>query len=136
MQLSTTFHPLPGHIRAIFFVFFAANLTHFVHNAEYIAHYPGLPSWLTRETVYLAWLAGAVVGLAGWHLSRTRLKPLGVALMGTYGAWGIDGLTHYTLALCSEHTLVANLTIGFEVATGLALLLVCATHLARRNQRC
>lgn len=50
-----------------------------------------------------------------------------------YGARGLDGLGHYMLALCSEHTLTTNLTIGFEVAAGLALFLACAIFLKRRH---
>ena len=55
---------LPKHIQALFLIFFIANLTHFIHNAEHIAFYPGIPAWLTREKVYLAWLSGVSVGLA------------------------------------------------------------------------
>jgi hypothetical protein len=123
--------PLPKHLQVLILVFFAANLVHFAHNAEYIAFYPGIPSWLTREKVYIAWLAGASIGLAGLLLSRTRLKVLGLMLIAAYGALGIDGLAHYTLALCSDHTLATNLTIWFEVAAGLALLLACATLIGR-----
>ena len=125
---------LPKHIRALFFVFFIANLTHFVHNAEYIAFYPGIPSWLTREKVYLAWVAGVSVGLTGLLLARTRstvLKLLGVALVAIYGALGIDGLAHYTLALCSEHTLATNLTIWFEVLAGMSLLMASVLWMGR-----
>lgn len=114
---------LPKHIQRLFLIFFIANLTHFVHNAEYIAFYPGLPFWLTREKVYLAWIAGVSVGLAGLLVVRTRLKLLGITMIAAYGALGIDGLAHYTLALCSEHTLVTNLTIWFEVLAGMSLLL-------------
>jgi hypothetical protein len=117
---------LPKHIQFLFLVFFAANLTHFVHNAEYIAYYPGIPSWLTREKVYLAWVAGASVGLIGLRMYRTRWKVLGLVLLAAYGALGIDGLAHFTLALCSDHTLVTNLTIWFEVLAGLSLLLASA----------
>jgi hypothetical protein len=113
---------LPRHFQALFLLFFAANLTHFIHNAEFIAIYPGIPAWLTRETVYWAWLAGASVGLLGLLITRTPLKRLGVVFIAAYGALGIDGLAHYTLALCSEHTLATNLTIWFEVLAGMALL--------------
>lgn len=126
-------HPpsLPKHIQLLFLIFFAANLTHFVHNAEYIAYYPGIPSWLTRERVYLAWVAGASLGLLGLLVYRTKLKVLGLALVAAYGALGIDGLAHYTLALCSEHTLATNLTIWFEVLAGLSLLLASAALIGR-----
>lgn len=123
--------PLPKHIQLLVLVFFAANLTHFVHNAEYIAYYPGMPSWLTREVVYLAWVASASVGLLGLLVYRTSWKVLGLALVAAYGALGIDGLAHYALALCSEHTLATNLTIWFEVLAGLSLLLASATLIGR-----
>ena len=124
--------PLPKHIQLLVVVFFAANLTHFVHNAEYIAYYPGMPSWLTREKVYLAWVAGASIGLSGLLVYRTKLKVLGLALVAAYGALGIEGLAHYTLALCSDHTLATNLTIWFEVLAGLSLMLASATLICRK----
>jgi hypothetical protein len=113
---------LPAHFQALFLLFFAANLTHFVHNAEFIAIYPGIPAWLTREKVYLAWLAGAAIGVLGLLITGTRLKKVGFAFVAAYGALGIDGLAHYALALCSEHTLTTNLTIWFEVLAGASLL--------------
>ena len=123
--------PLPKNIQLLVVVFFAANLTHFLHNAEYIAYYPGMPSWLTREKVYLAWVAGASIGLSGLLMYRTKLKVLGLALVASYGALGVKGLAHYTLALCSDHTLATNLTIWFEVLAGLSLLLASATLIGR-----
>ena len=122
---------LPPHVRALFLVFFVANLTHFIHNAEYIASYPGIPSWLTREKVYLAWVAGVSVGLGGLLLTKTKAKLLGMALVAAYGALGIDGLAHYTLALCSEHTFATNLTIWFEVLAGMSLLMASALLMGR-----
>ncbi len=104
---------------------------HFIHNAEYIAFYPGLPAWLTREKVYLAWVAGVSIGLAGLMLARTRLKLLGVACVAAYGATGLDGLAHDTLGLCSEHTLATNLTIWFEVLTGVTLLVASSLAITK-----
>lgn len=122
---------LPRHVRALVALYFAASLAHFVHNAEYIAYYPNMPSWLTREQVYLAWLAVTAVGAVGLAMARSRISPVGIALVGLYGALGLDGLAHYTLALCSEHSLLTNITIWAEAMAGLSLLLVCAVHLAR-----
>lgn len=125
-------HPnLPKHIQLLFVVFFIANLTHFAHNAEYIAFYPGLPVWLTREKVYLAWVAGVSIGLLGLLVCGSKLKSLGLALVAAYGATGIDGLAHYTLALCSEHTLATNLTIWFEVLAGMSLLMASSLLIGR-----
>ncbi len=54
--------------------YFAASLAHFSHNAEYIAFYPNMPAWLTREQVYLVWLAITGVGAAGWLMLRLGLR--------------------------------------------------------------
>jgi hypothetical protein len=117
---------MPKHIRALIAVYFVATLAHFMHNAEFIAFYPNMPAWMTRETVYLAWLAIASVGVAGIIAARFGWSAVGALLLGAYGALGLDGLTHYTLALCSEHTLAANLTIWSEAIAGLVLAIASA----------
>lgn len=120
----------PAHLRVLATLYFLATLAHFIHNAEYIALYPGMPAWLTRETVYLAWLGVTSIGLIAVVLHRFR--SVAVALLGVYGAFGLDGLLHYTLGLCSQHTLSANLTIWAEATTGLLLLLCSALVIGRR----
>jgi hypothetical protein len=115
----------------LFILYTLASLVHFSHNAEYIAFYPGLPAWMTRESVYLAWLAIASVGLlslvAGWR-DWSRISAV---LLIAYGLLGTDGLLHYTLALCSEHTLATNLTIWAEVLLGVTLACTAAIRLSR-----
>jgi len=111
--------------------YFATSFAHFTHNAEYIAFYPAMPAWLTREHVYLAWLAVTGVGVLALLMLRLGLPAFGVALVGVYGAFGLDGLAHYTLALCSEHSLATNITIWAEALSGLLLLLASAVSLSR-----
>jgi hypothetical protein len=48
-----------------------------------------------------------------------------------YGLLGTDGLLHYTLALCSEHTFVTNATIWAEVVLGITLACAAAVRLSR-----
>ena len=115
---------MPRHLRALLAVYFIATVAHFAHNAEFIAFYPGMPESLTREKVYIAWLCITCVGVAGLIAARFGLAALGALLLGAYGALGLDALQHYTLALCSEHTLAANVTIWFEAASGVALAVV------------
>jgi hypothetical protein len=123
---------LSAGLRTLVVIYFVASLAHFSHNAEYIAFYPNMPSWLTRQHVYLAWLMVTAVGVLGWLLTKAQLQLLGLSVLGIYGALGLDGLLHYTLALCSEHTLLTNLTIWSEAAAGLVLMMVCAVALSRR----
>ena len=125
--------PLPTHLWVLAVLYFAASLAHFTHNAEFIAFYPNLPKGLTREHVYLVWLAITSLGAGGLLLARRGVRGLGLLLIAAYGALGLDGLAHYTLALCSEHSVAANLTIGAEAASGVALML--AALLQTRKDR-
>ena len=122
----------PVHLRTLIAVYFIASFAHFAHNAEFIAIYPNMPAGLTREKVYLAWLAVTGVGIAGLLLARRGRRAWGTALVGAYGALGLGGLAHYTLALCSEHTLVTNITIWVEVVSGFVLMAASALLIARR----
>lgn len=126
---------MPKHLESplpiLFLLYTAASLAHFTHNAEYIAIYPGLPVWMTRESVYLAWLAVAGVGLLAIAASFKRWQRAAALLLIAYGLLGTDGLLHYTLALCSEHTLATNLTIWAEVTLGVVLACAAAVRLAR-----
>lgn len=123
---------LPTHMWVLVAVYFVASLAHFAHNAEFIAFYPNMPSWLTREYVYLAWLSVTSLGVAGLIVVRLGLHALGVFAVGAYGALGLDGLAHYSLALCSAHTFATNVTIWCEAISGLVLMLASAVLLARR----
>ena len=116
-------------------LYFAASLAHFAHNAEYIAYYPNMPGWLTREKVYLFWLGITAVGALGLLLLRLRWRIAALACLAGYGAFGLDGLGHYALALCSEHTLAMNLTIWAEAAAGLALAGGCLVTLIQQLRK-
>lgn len=124
--------PLPARMWGLVALYFVASLAHFAHNAEFIAFYPNMPNWLSREHVYLAWLAVTSPGLAGLLAARLGFHAIAALLVGAYGALGLDGLAHYTLALCSEHTLATNVTIWAEAISGLVLLLASAVLLVRR----
>ncbi|TWO72159.1 hypothetical protein FN976_05450 [Caenimonas sedimenti] len=123
---------LPRHLWTLVAIYTAASLAHFSHNAEYIAFYPNMPAWLTREQVYLVWLAIAAVGAVGVALVRLGWRAAGAACLAAYGALGLDGLAHYSLALCSEHTWAMNITIWSEAVSGLVLAL-CAAAFAGRE---
>jgi hypothetical protein len=119
------FATVPAFLWALLAVYSAASLLHFTHNAEFIAYYPNMPQWLTREQVYLAWLAIASVGVVGLAIVGIGGRLIGLACLALYGLLGLDGLGHYTLALCSEHTLAMNATIWFEVVAGVLLFAGC-----------
>jgi hypothetical protein len=102
-----------------------ASLTHFVHNAEFLADYPNLPVWLTRAQVYVAWFGVTGVGVVGYFLARAKCELVGFGVIGVYAAMGLDGLLHYDRAPMAAHTVTMNLTIWFEVvAASLVLVAV------------
>ena len=127
-------HPtaIPIPLQVLAAAFLLASVAHFIHNAEYIAYYPGMPGWLTREKVYLFWLAFASPGVVAVICARLRRPRLALAFLAVYGALGLDALGHYALALCSEHTLAANITIWAEAVTGLVLCGASVVVLGRR----
>lgn len=123
--------PLPRFIWILIAFYSVASLTHFLHNAEYIAYYPNMPDWITRERVYLAWLGVASIGAVGIALAHLGWRTAAAIFIAAYGALGLDGLGHYALALCTQHTLAANLTIWFEVLAGSTLMLASGFLAAR-----
>jgi hypothetical protein len=123
---------LPSHVWPLLALYGVASLVHFSHNAEYIAFYPNMPTWLTREKVYLAWLAITGVGIIGAILVAAGWRTTAALFFAAYGAFGLDGLAHYTLALCSEHTLAMNFTIWFEATAGVTLAVSTGWFALRR----
>lgn len=123
---------LPGYLWALLCLYSFASLVHFIHNAEYIAFYPNMPAWLTSGKVYGAWLVISSVGLLGTVLAVAGWLASSALVFAAYGALGLDGLGHYTLALCSEHTFTMNFTIWFEVAAGIALALAACRFAGRQ----
>ena len=110
----------------------SASLFHHVHNAVFVEEYPNLPAWLSAAEVYAAWAGVTLIGVAGYLLLRRGYRLAGLAVVGLYGAFGLDGLAHYSRAPFSAHTLTMNLTIGLEVATAMLLLLAVAGLMIRR----
>ena len=127
--------PFVNTMPALFILYTIASFTHFSHNAEYIAFYPGLPIWMTRESVYLAWLAVASIGLLAIAARWQGWSRIAAILLVVYGLLGTDGLLHYTLALCSEHTFATNATIWAEVALGITLACSAGVRFSRLTIR-
>ena len=104
----------------------AASLLHFIHNAEFLANYPHMPAWLTREGVYGFWLLFAAIGIAGYVVRSRGHRAAGRMLLAAYAGTGLFVLTHYANASAGMHTSAMNVTIGLEAAAGLFLLVAVA----------
>lgn len=100
----------------------AATFVHHAHNAEFLGDYPNMPAWLSRTSVYAAWLAATLVGIAGYVLLGRGYRAAGLLLLAAYGCYGLDGLVHYALAPMAAHSAAMNLSILLEAFAGVALL--------------
>lgn len=117
-------------------VYGVASLIHFMHNAEFLANYPNLPTSWTRAGIYLVWLEITMLGIGGWLLMVYGYSRLGLLMLAIYALLGMDSLGHYILAPMSEHTLGMNSTILFEVtAAVLVLIEVIRTIMRHLNRR-
>ncbi|MEM1251958.1 MAG: hypothetical protein AAGI69_05955 [Cyanobacteria bacterium P01_H01_bin.21] len=122
----------PKLLPILLLVYMTASLIHFVHNAEFLAEYPNLPTAWTRSGVYLAWIGMTVVGLAGWTLLSLGYRLFGLLLLAVYAGLGLDSLGHYVVAPFSAHTEIMNSTILLEV---IAAALVLMTVLQQFKQQ-
>lgn len=104
-------------------VYAVASLVHFVHNAEFLGDYPGLPESWTSGGVYLAWVAMTTVGALGALLVYRTREALGLMLLAVYAALGMDSLGHYVVAPVSAHSSMMNTTILLEVGAATLVLL-------------
>jgi hypothetical protein len=121
-------HALP----VLLLVYTAASLVHFIHNAEFLADYPGMPASWTREGVYAVWVAVTLIGVVGWLLATRGYPVAGLLLVALYAVCGLDSLGHYLLAPMSGHTAAMNSTILAEVIAA-ALVLAEAMRMLWQN---
>jgi hypothetical protein len=121
-----------GVLPSLLVIYGAASLVHFIHNAEFLAAYPNLPSSWLREDVYLAWVAMTAVGVVGWLLMSRGLVLAGLLILVVYAGLGLDSLGHYALAPLSAHTFAMNSTILAEVTAAGLVLVEVARQIARR----
>lgn len=105
-----------------------ATLFQHAHNAEFLDQYPNMPAWLSRTSVYAAWLGATLIGVAGFVLLQRGFRLTGLVLLIAYACYGLDGLAHYALAPMSAHSAAMNLSIWLEASAGLALLFAVARH--------
>jgi hypothetical protein len=119
----------------VLLIFGAASLVHFIHNAELIRDYPGLPPSWTRSGVYVAWFGMTAVGACGWSLLSYGHEVAGLLVLESYALLGLDSLGHYAVAPFSAHSTMMNVTILMEVATA-AFVLGQGVKLTIERMRC
>jgi hypothetical protein len=113
---------IPKRVWAMAVLLCLSSFAQFAHHAEFLASYPNSSDDLTREELYLAWLALTAVGmLAGVCnvLGRGMLAAIVLALYGFLGA--MAGVGQYAQGFWDEHPLAANATICLEALCGIAL---------------
>jgi len=94
--------PVSGKERArralprLLILYAAASLLHFVHDAEYLAQYPNLPSSWSRADIYVAWCCISTLGVAGYLFYLHGNRAVGLTFLASYAVLGFGGLLHYT----------------------------------------
>ena len=117
-------------------IYGVASLVHFIHNAEFLAHYPNLPSSWSRTDVYLAWVGMTLFGVVGWLLVNRGLLRTGLVIVAVYATLGLDSLGHYVVAPLSDHSIAMNTTILLEVvAAGLVFIESVRLLVVRARER-
>lgn len=106
---------MPKTLAILLLTYAAASLIHFIHNAEFLADYPHLPTSWTRSGIYLAWIVMTIIGAGGWALVLRGYRLAGLLVLVIYAALGLGSLGHYLAAPPSNHTLMMNVTILLEV---------------------
>lgn len=86
---------MPTLLPILLLIYLAASLIHFIHNAEFLAEYPNLPTSRTRSGVYFAWITMMIVGVGGWTLVSRGYQQIGLLLLAVYAALGLGSLAHY-----------------------------------------
>jgi len=127
-----THKPAYKMLLILLLIYCTASLVHFIHNAEFLADYPGLPVSWTSEGVYFAWLGMTTVGIFGWVLLSRGYSLAGLLFLAVYAVMGMDSLGHYVLAPLSDHTAAMNSTILFEVVTGALVLAEVMRQMVQR----
>jgi len=107
-------------------IYCSASLLHFIHNGVFIDEYPNLPGWISTNGVYLTWFGITGIGIVGYLLMHHGKRFIGLVTCGIYGAIGLDGLGHYSLAPISAHTFTMNFTIWLEAISAIIVLFVVA----------
>lgn len=118
-------------LRTLLLAYGTATLVHFIHNAEFLREYPGMPATWTRAGVYGAWLVLTGIGITGWLLLVRGFRTAGLGLLALYAAGGLDSLGHYVLAPLSLHSAAMNATILLEVAAAALVLVEVARQFPR-----
>ena len=118
----THVHTPRSILAPLLLVYGAASLIHFIHNAQFLADYPGLPASWTRFGVYAAWVGMTAIGVCGWLIFKRGYRVAGLLLTSVYAACGLDSLGHYVLAPLPAHTLAMNTTILLEVSAATLVL--------------
>ena len=124
--------PVQSTLFLLLLIYCAASFIHFIHNAEFLADYPNLPTSWTRTGVYFAWMGITVVGITGWIILSRGHQLSGLSCLAVYAIFGLDSLGHYVLAPLSEHTVLMNSTIMFEVAAAALVLIEIVRQMVRQ----
>lgn len=96
-------------------------ILHYTDNFLFFDNYP-LPTWITKPSVYVAWLMLTSFGIAGYWLYKQRVFWTAYLCLCIYSITGVSSLGHYFYASMTEISVKMNTLIWLDAISGTALL--------------
>ena len=96
-------------------------ILHYTDNFLFFDNYP-LPTWITKASVYLAWLILTPFGIVGYWLYKQRLFWAAYLCLCIYSITGVSSLGHYFYTSMTELSVKMNTLIWLDAISGTALL--------------
>ena len=111
-------------LNIVFFTAVASSIVHYTDNYLAFDRFPndGVGPEITADSVWIAWIAFTVFGIAGYLLYRRGQIREGSALLAVYSISGLIGIGHYTASGMSELAWWRHVHIGIDILCGIAVL--------------
>ena len=111
-------------LNVVFFTAVASSIVHYTDNYLAFERFPQSDSGpqITKDSVWIAWIAFTAFGVAGWLLYRRGRIALASALLAVYSLSGLIGIGHYTASGMSELAWWRHVHIWVDILCGVAVL--------------
>jgi hypothetical protein len=111
-------------LNLVFFFAVASSIVHYTDNYLAFDRFPqeGAPGpEITRDSVWIAWLAFTAFGVAGYLFYRRGQIALASALLAVYSVSGLIGIGHWTADGASQLAWWRHAHVATDVLAGLAV---------------
>jgi hypothetical protein len=111
----------PTLLLVLLIVGIVTTILHYTDNFLFFDNYP-VPTWITKPSVYVAWLILTSFGIAGYWLYKQRLFWIAYVCLCVYSITGVSSLGHYFYGSLTNFSVKMNTLIWLDAISGTALL--------------